>query len=157
MEELVALAGTERGDSEMRGRVALDLRTANRRLFVAVVEERVVGYGRVAYFDPPHDAPADVAPAGYYLSGLLVPLPWRGLGVGQRLTMVRLAWIFERADYAWYFTNARNQASLALHAKLGFTEVTREFSYPGVTFDGGIGVLAKAAASDFERLEQGDR
>lgn len=39
---------------------------------------------------------------------------------------------------------ARNVASLRLHAKLSFVEVTRDFSYPGVEFSGGVGVLCRA-------------
>jgi len=44
-------------------------------------------------------------------------------------------------DEIWYFTNA---ASLLLHYRLGFREVTRDFTYPGVTFTGGVGVLCRA-------------
>jgi len=48
---------------------------------------------------------------------------------------------------AWYFTNARNEASLRLHRELGFREVTRDFSYPGVTFEGGVGILSSVQFS----------
>jgi ribosomal protein S18 acetylase RimI-like enzyme len=157
VEELVALAQAGRGDTEMRDRVDLDLQAPNRRLFVAVAESQVVGYGRVAYFEPPDNPPANVAPAGYYLSGLLVSEAWRRHGLGERLTGARLSWIYRRASEAWYFTNARNRASLALHAKLGFVEITRDFIYPGITFEGGSGVLSRASSSVLDRLEpQGD-
>lgn len=152
MEGLVALAEAGRGDVEMRERVELDLQASNRKLFVAVAERQVVGYGRVAYFEPPDNASARVAPAGYYLSGLLVSEAWRRQGLGERLTAARLSWIFRRANDVWYFSNAQNRVSLALHAKLGFVEITRDFVYPGVTFDGGTGVLAKASSPVFDRL-----
>ncbi len=42
------------------------------------------------------------------------------------------------------FANARNRASIALHAAFGFEEVTRDFEVPGVTFEGGVGVLFRA-------------
>ena len=66
---------------------------------------------------------------------------WRRAGVGHTLTAARLAWIAERTERAYYFTNARNQVSLDLHRKLGFMELSRAFSGPGIQFDGGHGVL----------------
>jgi len=47
------------------------------------------------------------------------------------------SWIAERAPEAWYFTNARNEASQAMHRRLGFVEVTRAFTFPDWSFDGG--------------------
>ena len=78
------------------------------------------------------------------MGGLLVETSSRRRGIGEALTRARMHWVFERAPEAWYFTNARNLASLALHAKLGFIEVTRDFVYPRVSFDGGVGVLGRA-------------
>jgi aminoglycoside 6'-N-acetyltransferase I len=85
-----------------------------------------------------------VAPEGYYMGGLLVSTRWRRHGIAEALTRARMAWIFERASEAWYVTNARNTASLMRHAKLGFGEVRRDFSFPGVSCDGGVGVLGRA-------------
>jgi hypothetical protein len=56
-----------------------------------------------------------------------------------------MAWAFQRAGEVWFFANARNRASVDLHARLGFVEVTRDFAFPGVSFDGGVGVLCRAA------------
>jgi ribosomal protein S18 acetylase RimI-like enzyme len=64
---------------------------------------------------------------------------WRRRGLGRALTVARLEWLAERADVVWCFTGARNEASLALHEALGFREATRDFSFPGVTFQGGAG------------------
>ncbi len=65
------------------------------------------------------------------------------MAIGRALTEERLAWIRGRAREAWYFANARNDASLELHRQLGFVEVTRTFWYPAVSFDGGEGVLCR--------------
>lgn len=54
-----------------------------------------------------------------------------------------------RIDFAWsagapalyYFANSRNAATIALHAKFGFHEIQQPFEYPGVEFEGGVGVL----------------
>ncbi len=42
-----------------------------------------------------------------------------------------------------FFANTRNRASLALHARIGFREITRDFTIPTVSFAGGEGVLAQ--------------
>ncbi len=57
------------------------------------------------------------------------------------LTRARLDWISNKADEAWYFANARNAASIALHESFAFEEVTRSVSFPRVAFDGGEGIL----------------
>lgn len=132
----------------MRRAFETHLSRDERLLLLASSDGKVVGYGRCARSEPGPDAPPDVAPAGYYMGGLLVASQWRRCGIGETLTRMRMAWAFERAPEVWYFTNARNVASLALHSKLGFVEVTRSFSYPNVSFDGGVGVLGRALRSD---------
>jgi RimJ/RimL family protein N-acetyltransferase len=117
-------------------------------LFVATVEGCFVGFGRTTHFIPPAGAPSNVAPEGYYVVGLLVDPGWRRRGVGLALTRARMAWAFQRAAEVWFFANARNLASLDLHARLGFAEVTRDFAFPGVCFDGGVGVLCRAARQE---------
>jgi hypothetical protein len=53
-------------------------------------------------------------------------------------------WISERASEAFYFANALNRPSIDLHARLGFVELTRDFSIPGASFVGGCGILFRA-------------
>jgi ribosomal protein S18 acetylase RimI-like enzyme len=112
-------------------------------LLVAEVGGAVVGFGRAARFDRPAGAPTDTAPAGWYLFGVIVRDAWRRHGIGSRLTDARLDWITDRDTAAWYVTNARNAASIAMHQRLGFVEVTRECSFPGSTFQPGAGVLCR--------------
>lgn len=118
-----------------------DIESRDRLLVVAERAEEVIGYGRVLRFVPEPDAPADIAPSGYYLMGLVVHPDRRRRGVAAALTQARLDWISKHADGAWYFANSRNAASIALHAPFGFEEVTRSFCYPRVDFDRGEGVL----------------
>ena len=142
-----ALVAAERADNPelARARLQADLGILRRRLFVATVEGCFAGFGRTTHFTPPPGAPANVAPEGYYVVGLLVDPGWRRRGVGLALTRARMAWAFQRAGEVWFFANSRNRASLDLHARLGFVEVTRDFAFPGVSFDGGVGVLCRAA------------
>jgi len=127
-----------------RGRCNRDLRDPDRLLLVAEVREELVGFARAGRWEPPLDSPEDTAPAGWYLFGVIVRDRWRRLGIGIELTRQRLAWIADRAEVAYYFANARNATSIDLHGKLGFAEVTRDFSFPGASFEGGVGILFRA-------------
>lgn len=139
---IVSRAG---GDLDKRWeRLAADLGKDDHHLLVAVVGHEVVGFGQVMPFVAPSGAPIDVAPDGYYLVGLVVAPAWRRRGIGERLTIARMAWVAQRADAVWFFANARNGATLDLHRRLGFVEVSRQFTVPGVTFEGGNGVLLRA-------------
>ena len=66
---------------------------------------------------------------------------FRRRGIGAALTQDRLEWLSGRASEAWFFTNARNTASVALHARFAFAEVSRAVEFHGTTFDGGVGIL----------------
>jgi ribosomal protein S18 acetylase RimI-like enzyme len=140
------LAVAERGGeyAQWRARFAADLADPDACLLLTEAGGQVTAYGRARRFEPPPDAPANVAPAGYYLSGLLVAPEYRRQGIGEELTRARMAWTAARATEIWFFANAANRASLLLHQGLGFREVTRDFTYPGVTFTGGAGVLCRA-------------
>ncbi|MHB1509510.1 MAG: GNAT family N-acetyltransferase [Acidimicrobiales bacterium] len=128
---------------EWEERLRDDVADRDRALFVAKVNEEVIGYSRMHRFVPAEGSPADSAPAGWYLGGLVVATEWRRRGAGEALTRARLDWVAERATEVWYYANAGNRASLALHAALGFKEVTREFTIVGVSFGGGGGVLCR--------------
>ena len=66
---------------------------------------------------------------------------FRRRGIGRNLTQVRLDWIRQRDSRAYYFANIRNQASIDLHRRFSFVEVTRDFIYPSTSFVGGVGAL----------------
>jgi ribosomal protein S18 acetylase RimI-like enzyme len=145
VDALVELAIRTGEDPEtMRRRFESDLDIPERMLILATAAGQVAGYGRTLYFSPDDGALPYVAPAGFYLAGLLVAPSSRRQGLGRAITRARMAWAFERADEVWYFTSAGNRASIALHAELGFVEVTRDFSFPDVSFEGGSGVLGRA-------------
>lgn len=138
---LARLAAPERSSADWRDALARDLAQSERHLVVAESPNGVIGYGRARLFEPASNAPADTAPPGYYLTGVFVVPGERGSGIGSALTQARIDWIRERAADAWFFANARNAASIELHGRLGFEEVTRHFSFPSLTFEGGEGIL----------------
>ena len=148
----LAVAENRRSPSDGRASTSLaywrdlfldNLGRDDRHVTVAEAGTDLVGYARTGWFEPEPTAPPNTAPAGWYLMGLSVDPDWRRRGIARALTQERLDWVAARADHAWYFANERNRVSLALHASLGFIEVTRDFSFPGVGFRGGTGVLCR--------------
>lgn len=116
----------------------------DRLLFVGTVDGEVVAFGRANFFEPPEGALPNVVPAGWYLGGTIVSPAYRRLGIGLELTRLRLTWIAERTTIAYYCVNALNRASIDLHARFQFEEVSRDISFPGSNFTGGVGILFRA-------------
>jgi aminoglycoside 6'-N-acetyltransferase I len=102
---------------------AADIADELRQMFVAKANGQVVGYGRVMELSAGEAGPG--APAGCYLSGVLVDPRWRGRGIATAVTRARLRWAFAHTDTVFYVTGADNPASLRLHAALGFQEIKR--------------------------------
>lgn len=143
---LAAIARAREGGDLKRweeafGRFHDQTRTGEALLLVAVRDGTPIGYGRAARFTPSATAPANAAPEGWYLTGVIVRPEFRERGAASALTRARLDWIARRASSAYYFANAQNRVSIELHRRLGFEEVTRDFTYPEVTFEGGEGIL----------------
>ncbi|MCA9752758.1 MAG: GNAT family N-acetyltransferase [Gemmatimonadetes bacterium] len=142
-------ASREGGDPAARARdvehsihaAATDHRTL---ILVAEHERHLLALAKARHFLPPAASPPSVAPPGWYLSGVIVSPEWRRRGIGRALTRARLDRIAEHASVVYYFANARNRVSIELHRPFGFKEVTRDFTFPGVTFEGGVGMLFRA-------------
>ena len=113
----------------------------NKLLLIAETEQGLIGYARAFYFVPSDYTDSRNCPEGWYLTGVLIDQAHRRLGVASAFTLYRLDWIAERADKAYYFANAQNRVSIELHKKFGFEELTRDFVYPKVEFEGGEGIL----------------
>jgi ribosomal protein S18 acetylase RimI-like enzyme len=116
---------------------------AGRSLLVLVAEldGNVIGFGKARYIAEKDAAEAGASPGGWYLTGVVVDPRFRRRGVGSRLTVERLRWIAERSRFAYYFSNARNRVSIALHDRFGFTEMARGARLVGESFAGGEGIL----------------
>ncbi|HEX4213614.1 MAG TPA: GNAT family N-acetyltransferase [Candidatus Dormibacteraeota bacterium] len=128
------------------GREGVEIEVSRRRVdgwlaspgsvvLVGEVSGTVAAYGRAARLE------GEGCPEGWYLAGLVVSPRFRRHGIGRALTIARLELVAERADEAFYFANERNRATIDLHSALGFSELTREFTVPGVSFEGGAGIL----------------
>jgi ribosomal protein S18 acetylase RimI-like enzyme len=134
--------------AERRERLVADLADPEKYIAVAVVGDEVVGYGGVIRHEVKPDDPPMTAPTGYYLIGLIVSPAWRRHGIGELLTRDRMRWTAERADAVYYFANQANGAILDLNKSFGFTEVTRDFSFPGAPLKPGTCVLLRAGLHD---------
>jgi predicted N-acetyltransferase YhbS len=140
-----AREGGERGVHAEKLEKLIEASTSAQALLpMAQHEGRTVGLAKITRFTRPPTATPNVAPAGWYWSGVIVAQDHRRRGIGLRLTEARLHWIAARASEAYYFAHARNLTSVDLHRPLGFVEITRDFTLPGATFEGGVGVLFKA-------------
>ena len=131
--------------------------TEGNQLFVVEYEGDVVGYGWVSYLTPVEHGGRN-APDGWYLSGVVVAPAFRRRGVGRRLTQARVEWVLERGEPAFYAVSGSNRASRALHAELGFRELTDDFTIPGVVFGRGDGILCRVdARPDAEVIDLASR
>ena len=141
--ECAALAAAREGDDMARWAEVFRRRAEADPVttFVARVDGEIAGFGAVGWLDNAEADGARRVPPGWFLTGLVVAPAWRRRGIGAALTAHRLDWLRGRADVVYYFANARNGATIDLHRRLGFEEVTRDFAIPGVAFAGGVGVL----------------
>lgn len=133
------------GDPQLwYSRLAIEQADPERLLVVAEIDDTLVGHACAGWqhFD---QRLARNIKDGWYLTGIIVDPDHRRCGVGRHLVQARLDWLSTRADRAWYFASAQNEASLELHREFGFSEVSRSFEVPGVTFTGGVGVLCLRA------------
>lgn len=128
------------------GRLAVDLEDPEAHLVVAEVDGHIAGHATARWLAFAADLARNVED-GWYLTGLLVDPEHRRGGIGRRLVQARLDWLASRAVSVWYFAAATNPASIALHEPFGFTEVTRDFVVPGISFRGGEGVLCRRSGS----------
>jgi phosphinothricin acetyltransferase len=126
----------------------------DRLVLIGKVGDEVLAFGKARRIAPDNIAAQSGAPIGWYLSGVVVDESYRRRGIGTELTRRRLAWIGERAGEAFYFVNSLNLPSIDLHSRLGFVEIRRPFTFPGVSFSGGgIGVLFRIGLADVGRCK----
>ncbi|MEV5961388.1 GNAT family N-acetyltransferase [Kribbella sp. NPDC051952] len=131
--------------ADRRKLLVADLANPDRHTVVACVDGEVIGYAAVIRHQVSPTDPPTTAPSGYYLIGLIVAPEWRRHGIGDLLTQARMRWTATRADHIYYFANLANAPTLDLHVRFGFSEVTRNFTFPKAPLQPGSGVLLRAA------------
>ncbi len=111
------------------------------RVLLAEADGTVVAYARCGQRVP--EDPDDPAPAGCWLTGAVTVPSHRRTGLARRLLGLLLAELRGSGRPVWSMTDSANEASLALHASLGFVEVLRAPRMLGQDFRSGQGVLLR--------------
>jgi ribosomal protein S18 acetylase RimI-like enzyme len=156
--EAVGRISADREGTDVGAAVTAVERTLNddgigrsRVLLVAELDGAVVGFGKIQYREGDAAPVNGELPGGWYLAGVIVDPRFRRRGVGTKLTAARIRWIADRDSAAYYFANARNRVSIALHAAFGFAEIGRAPAFGDVSFVGGEGILFRAELGSPER------
>jgi GNAT superfamily N-acetyltransferase len=96
-------------ESKLRG----DVDEPDRELVVALVDDAVVGYTRLARI-------GEADPDGWWLVGLIVAPEARRLGVGEALVRAAVGEARRHADVLYSCYHRDNRASADLHRRVGF-------------------------------------
>ncbi len=133
--------GGDPTEAELRIRAEIEGTATGRpwRVFVAEADGSVVAYGRARCLTHAEDDLPEALPEGWYLTGVVVAAPFRRRGIGAALTEARLRWLRRRAEAVHYVANLANAASIDLHGRYGFEEITRDFEYPRAGLRRGAG------------------
>ncbi|MBW4077016.1 MAG: GNAT family N-acetyltransferase [Acidobacteria bacterium] len=116
------IAAHEAGDVKYwQERFEADLGNPRRSFLVASFNDQVIGYGHTVRHDQVI-LDEEAGPDGYFLSGLLVTPDLRRGGVGSKLTGARIDRLRERTDMIYYYADPENEATISMHARLGFKE-----------------------------------
>jgi ribosomal protein S18 acetylase RimI-like enzyme len=96
--------------------------------------EEVIGYSHVEYCDfdsEKYKKYGDInTPSGWYLLGLGVYPKYRRLGIGSKLTDIRLKWARDTgAKKVYFYTNPLNVTSQEFHKVLGFKKMEGEWRF----------------------------
>ena len=113
-------------------------------MFVAMMEDQVIGYGRVTLYNSEKTQARHLSPDGWYFMGMIIDQNYRRMGIGTHLSEHRIEWLKNKgAKEVFSFVNADNKASLDLHEHLDFEIVEEGPGFLNVDFDGGSGILFK--------------
>jgi len=97
--------------------------------------EKVIGYSHVEYCDFTSEEYKQYTdhntPSGWYLLGLGVYPEYRRLGIGTKLTEIRLKWAKDHSETkkVYFYTNPRNVTSQEFHKEMGFKRMEGEWFF----------------------------
>lgn len=134
LDATVELIAAHRGGDvdEWRRLFANALHDDERHFVVALLDERVIGFGHTKLVEREASGHDDAAPPpGWYLSGVTVDPDYRRLGVGTALTRVRLERLQGKTDVVYYAAESDNIATLELHSLFGFSPTGQVVNVPG--------------------------
>ncbi len=97
--------------------------------------EKVIGYSHIEYCDFGREEFKQYkdhnTPSGWYLLGLGVYPEYRRLGIGTKLTEVRMRWAKDNSDEkkVYFYTNPKNVTSQRFHEVMGFKRIEGEWFF----------------------------
>lgn len=120
-----------------------DRKSGKNEYFVACIKEKndpyatekVIGYSHIEYCDFTAEEYKQYTghntPSGWYLLGLGVYPEYRRLGIGTRLTEIRMKWARDNSDEkkVYFYTNPHNITSQKFHEELGYKRIEGEWVF----------------------------
>lgn len=97
--------------------------------------EKVIGYSHIEYCDFTSEEYKQYTdhntPSGWYLLGLGVYPEYRRLGIGTKLTEIRMKWARDNSDEkkVYFYTNPQNITSQKFHEELGYKRIEGEWIF----------------------------
>ena len=116
---------------------------SNAYIFVALIDEYIVGHGKLFYFnDQKHDVDFE-SPQGWYLNGIIVDPEYRRRGVARKLLKAResFAFHYKSGQDIYSIVSAENVPSINYHLNSGFVEDKRAPGFLNVRLKCGEGIL----------------
>lgn len=96
---------------------------------------KVIGYSHIEYCDFESEEYKQYeninCPSGWYLLGLGVYPEYRRLGIGTKLTEIRMKWAKDNSDEkkVYFYTNPKNVTSQRFHEVMGYKRIEGEWFF----------------------------
>ncbi len=111
-------------------------------IFVAIIDNIVVGHGKLFYYSKEKHDVEFKSPEGWYLNGVIVAPEFRRKGVAKALLSFRESFILEKkGNEVFSIVSVENIPSISYHTSLGFKEQERAPGYLSVKLKCGEGIL----------------
>jgi ribosomal protein S18 acetylase RimI-like enzyme len=97
--------------------------------------EKIIGYSHIEYCDFKTEEYRKYkninCPSGWYLLGLGIYPEYRRLGIGTKLTEIRMQWAKEHSNEnkVYFYTNPKNITSQEFHKEMGFKKIKGEWFF----------------------------
>jgi len=113
------------------------------KIFVALINDKVVGHAKLLFFDPERMEVEFSSPLGWYFNGVIVNEKFRKIGVATKLSECRINYIKENSNNERVFSivSSRNKASILYHKSINFKELKKASGFLNIKVTKGVGIL----------------
>ena len=103
-----------------------DLKYINRGIFIAIIDEKIVGMILAQYFKP---LPISLYKKKGYISNLFIKKEFRKKGIGKKLVETVIDWLKRnKTEHVTLEIHKDNKSALELYHKMGFNDYTVKLS-----------------------------